>query len=138
MGLDLDVLLLVGVDYSDVVVEFSDYITTTKYNPDNGTPYELTKEKFFYKVGDKVFTDIDDADDFIGGAGLSIYEECGEGALVGIELDRNRGERVAIGLGGYVTVSDIESAIKEVSRLLEDIGVENTAINIRTYSTANW
>lgn len=132
MGLDLDVLLVVGADYDEVIVKRTEFTNVTRYNPETGVPYQVSKEKDFYIVGNQVFTDKYDAESAVEDAGLGIYDE-----LIGIELDRNKGERIASGLGNPVTIFEIESGIQDVSKLLSNIGICGLDINMMTYSSVS-
>lgn len=141
MGLDLDVLLLIGVDYDDVIEKISDYVNVTKYNPDDGTPYQVSKEKVYYKIGSHIFESVGDAEEALLEAGLEVYgNNVDELALIGIELDKNKGNRVATGLGGYVSEREIKVAFSAVSESLSRLGVDMdyVGIHVRTYSTASW
>lgn len=138
MGLDLDVLLLVGVDYDEIVEEVVEYTTVTKYNQDTGVPFEVKQKKSSYKVGKNIYEDKYEAKDTIERIGLCIYGDYDSGELIGLSLDRNEGSRIATGFGGCVGVDDIEKAIETVTELLSSLGVENPIVSVRTYSTASW
>lgn len=135
MVLDLDVLLLVGVDYDDVVTSRENVVSvTTKYNPDTGAPYESKKFKKVWLIGEKVFDEEWEAYTALEKEGLSVYEEHGDPVLIGVTLDKNEGYRVASGLGGYVTTEDIDVAINDIKEALIRLGVNSSVISIRTFS----
>jgi len=61
MGMDVTVKVIVGIKL-EYAVETK---TKTKYNEDTGVPYHTTKEIPVFKIGDIVFSKVEDvADDF--------------------------------------------------------------------------
>jgi hypothetical protein len=139
MGLDLDVLLLIGVAYDEVVEESEEVVESiVKYNENTGVPYTCEKKKKIWKIDDKVFSEEWEAYDAIEDVGLIVYEERGEPVLVGLTLDNHKGERVASGLGDYVDLHDIELANKKLRKGLETLGIKNADINLRTFSVVSF
>lgn len=139
MGLDLDIYLLVGVDYCDVVQEEEKIVETiTKYNPDTGEPYEYIKRKKVWRIADKVFDEEWEAYDYLNENGLSVYEEHGDPVFVGVTVSSHKGERVACGLGELVKLWHINDTVEDVTASLSKLGVTDVEVTVATFSSVSW
>ena len=139
--MDLDVLLLVGVDYDEVVNEEEVVVDTiTRYNCNTGVPYEVQKKKTIWKIGERIFNEEYEAHMAIEDVDLCVYEYDGQYILIGECLDNNKGERVATGLGGYVTEAEVNKSINNIEKALGkfDLVGMRKLIFLRTYSQASW
>lgn len=137
MGLDVDVLLLVGVDYSDVVDEKTTVEVTTKYNEDTGKPYEKKKYKTVWTIADEEFPEEWMAYKKIEECGLVVYEEQGEPVLVGLRLAEHSGDRIASGLGPGVSPEYLQANVELVQKLLKDLRVESQ-VTVYTFTAASY
>lgn len=134
MSVSVNVYILAGAEYTEVVEEEETFSQVIKYDPDDGSPYGTTQKKTVWKVGEQVFQYSYEAHDAIENIGLVIYDDGDESVLIGETVDGLCDYEIASGLGECLSVNYIEQKVKSVSDKLVALGVKDVDVNVRLFS----
>ena len=138
MGLDINVSLLLGVFYNDVVEEKEEFQQVTKYHPDTGQPYQYNKKlSDVYHMGGNCFNNKWELTDLLEENELYLFEDYGL-SIIGICVGDVGGGRISNGFSDPVTVQYVIDKQLEVSNSFAKLGVKDVIPRLFLWSRVSY